>query len=72
MAKEQFEVRSYLNDKGDYEVHATVQLDREECIDGKLPVILVLPDGLTAYRYLNHYNVEDGFFVSKSDLVITA
>jgi hypothetical protein len=67
MAKEVFEVLSFATGEG--RVHCKVELDREWFCEGKLPTIIVLPDGLTAYKYLNHYNIEDGYFVSTTDVV---
>jgi len=72
MTKQSYEIRSYANSgNGGYLVVGHVALDKEVFANGTLPTILVLPDGTTAYKYLNHYNVEDGYFVSTSDMETT-
>lgn len=66
---EVFEVRSYIGDGGDYRVHCKVELDATHFCDNKFPAVLILPDGLTSYRYGDYYAVEDGYYVKTNEIV---
>ena len=67
MAKQVLQVYSFIT--GTKQDLFQVELDPEWFSNGKLPNILVFEDGMTAYKYLTGYCMEDGYFVSGSNIV---